>query len=530
MKEGRIFRSGRSKLSALLAAVLFSLLSTAPGNSQSQPKPFRLMEATIEDIHAAYKSGQLTSHQLVQLYLDRIEAYDKKGPAINSIITLNPKALDEADKLDAAFKTSGFVGPLHGIPVLIKDQIDTEGMPTTLGSVLLKDYYPGKDAFVVAKLKKAGAIILGKTTLAEFGGGDTYGSLFGATRNPYALDRTSGGSSGGNGAAISANFATVSVGNEISASIRRPSTWNSIVGMRPTLGLISRTGMFDGWPSINGSLGPMARTVADLAKLLDVMIGYDPEDPLTAAGVGKAPASYTKSLDKNGLKGARIGIIRESLGSRSEPDSEDFKKVSAVFDKALEELKAAGAEIVDPVVIPNVKQLLSKRANGPDSDEAIKWFFRSPNAPFKSREEIIQAPNFAKLSHGAQNRVKNGGDKEKWYQYLAARQELMINFLKVMADNKLDAIVHKSVEHQPTLISQGMNPPYVSSKGAPTLATFLVFVSAITVPAGFTTDNLPIGITFMGREYSDPTMIKLAYAYEQATRHRKPPQTVPSLQ
>lgn len=529
MKQRSIFRSKFSRLTPLLA--LLSLLSATPADSQSQPRPFRLMEATIEEIHAAYKSGQLTSRKLVQLYLDRIEAYDQKGPTINSIITLNPKALEEADKLDAAFKSSGFVGSLHGIPVIIKDQFDAKGMPSTLGSVLLKNYYPDKDAFVTDKLKKAGAIILAKGTLGELGGGDTYGSLFGVTRNPYDLERTVGGSSGGPGAAITANLATVAVGEEGFASIRRPSTWNSLVGMRPTAGIVSRTGMYDGWPTINGSLGPIARTVTDLAKLLDVIAGYDPEDPLTASGVGNIPGSYTKFLDKNGLKGARIGILRESIGSNSEPGSEDFRKVSEVFDTAVKELKAAGAELVDPIVIPKINELLAKRATGPDADEAYKVYFgRSSNPPFKSRQDIIRAPGFNEVFRYAQQRLKASPEEAKHYQYLLARQELMTNLLKVMADHKLDAIVHKSVEHQPTRISEGINPPFVNTKGVPHLNTFLVFVPTITVPAGFTKDNLPVGISFLGRPYSDAAMIKLAYAYEQATHHRKLPSSVPALQ
>src|SRR5712692_2222804 len=305
----------------VFALALFSLIFLWPARSIGQTKPFHLQEATVEDVHDAYKSGQLTAHQLVQLYLDRIEAYDKKGPSINAIITVNPKALEEADRLDAAFKASGFVGPLHGIPVIVKDQMDAKGMPTTLGSVLFKDYYPDRDSFVAEKLKKAGAIILGKATLGELGGGDTHGSLFGSTRNPYGLERTVGGSSGGSGAGLSANFATVAVGEEGFASIRRPSTWNSVVGMRPTAGLVSRSGMFDGWPEVTGSLGPMARNVTDLARLLDVMVGYDSEDPLSAMGVGHVPASYTRFLDRNGLQGARLGDLRESIGFHTEPDS-----------------------------------------------------------------------------------------------------------------------------------------------------------------------------------------------------------------
>jgi len=492
---------------------------------------FRLLETTIDDIHSAYKSGQLTSRQLVQMYLDRIEAYDKKGPAINAIITLNPKALEEADRLDVAFKASGLVGPLHGIPVIIKDQADAKGMPTTLGSLLFKDYYPDRDAFVVEKLKKAGAIILAKATLGELGGGDTHGSLFGSTRNPYALDRTAGGSSGGSAASVSANFSTVAVGQEGFASIRRPSIWNSIVGMRPTAGLVSRGGVFAGWPEIAGSLGPMARTVKDLAVLLDVMVGYDPEDPLTSRGVGHVPESYTKFLDKNGLKGARIGILRDSMGFDAEPDSDDFKKIAEVFDRAVGELKAVGAEIVDPIVIPRLQELIAKRAGSwVQAEESFNVYFgRSAKTPFKSREEAARSADFAKVVPGSQKRWTRTTDPNKHYEYLLAREELTTNVLKVMADNRLDAIVHKAVEHQPTLISQGVNPPYVDQKGAPHLNTFLVFVPTIVVPAGFTRDNLPAGISFLGRPYDDGAMIKLAYAYEQAAHHRRPPASTTPL-
>lgn len=519
------------KSTIALAFVSLALLSCAPNKSTSQPQPFHLLEATIEDIQNAYRSGRLTSHELVQLYLNRIEAYDKKGPGLNAIITINPKALEEADRLDAAFKASGFVGPLHGIPVMLKDQMDAKGMPTTLGSILFKDYYPDRDAFVAEKLRKAGAIILAKGTLGELGGGDTFGSLFGFTRNPYALDRTPGGSSGGPGAGLAANFATVAVGEEGFASIRRPSTWNSLVGMRPTAGLVSRGGMYDGAPQINGSLGPMARTVTDLAKLLDVLVGYDPEDALTALGVGHVPDSYQKFLDANGLKGARIGVLREPMGVGSEPGSEDFAKVTAVFDQAVAELKTAGALLIDPITIPNLKELLAKRAVGPtEPDESFKVFFgRSAKSPFKSREEMLRSPGFAKVVRYAQARLRASSDESKHYQYLMARDELMLNFSKVMADNKLDAIVYKSIEHQPTLIKDGINPPYVNTKGAPYLNTFLVFVPVIAVPAGFTTDNLPAGITFMGSPYDEGTLIKLAYAYEQSTHHRRPPSTTPAL-
>src|SRR5258706_5152119 len=291
----------------ILAAALSAGLSLGHAQERKDGAPFHVMETTIDDIHAAFKSGKLTTRQLVQGYLDRIAAYDKQGPNINSIITLNDRALEDADRLDAAYRASSLIGPLHGIPVLVKDEIDTAGMPTTLGSVLFRDYRPPLDAFVVARLKKAGAIILGKTTLGEFASGDTYGSLFGVTRTPYDLERTVGGSSGGSGAATAANFSTVAVGEETGASLRRPGSWNDIVAMRPTSGLVSRSGMYDGYPSESPTMGPMARTVRDLAQLLDVVVDYDPEDPQTALGLGHVPETYPKFVVRSAFHG---GLFR----------------------------------------------------------------------------------------------------------------------------------------------------------------------------------------------------------------------------
>jgi amidase len=497
----------------------------------SSPAVFNLMETTIDAIHQAYKSGQLTPRQLVQMYLDRIAAYDQTGPSINAIITLNATALEEADRINAAFQASGFVGSLHGIPVVVKDQADAIGMPTTLGSVLFQHYYPDRDCFVVDKLKRAGAIILGKTTLGELGGGDTHGSLFGSTRNPYDLERTVGGSSGGSAACVAANFATIGVAQEGLASIRRPATWNCIVGMRPTAGLVSRGGVYGGWPSVAGSLGPMARTVTDVAKLLDVMVGYDPEDPVTARGVGHVPASYTAFLDRNGLQGVRLGILREPMGFHSEPGSEDFAQISAVFDKAVAALHAAGADIVDPIVIPRLQELLAQRAGSfTDEEESFhRYFGRSANPPFASRAAAAASLDFAQVVRRSQERWKRAPDPSAHYAYLKARDELMTGMLKAMADHRLDAIVHKAVEHQPTLIKDGVNPPFVDQKGAPHLNTFLVFVPSIVVPAGFTRDNLPAGVTFLGRPYDDGNMLKIAYAYEQATHHRRPPASTTPL-
>lgn len=522
-------------LRAGLAALTISAGWALPAMAQAQKtEPFPILETSIDAIQAAFKSGTLTAHQLVQAYLDRIEAYDKHGPTINSIITLNPHALEEADRLDAAYRASGPVGPLHGIPILVKDEIDAAGMPTTLGTLVFKDYRPTKDSFVVARLRAAGAIILGKTTLSEYAAGDTYGSMFGITRNPYDIERTPGGSSGGSGAALAANFATVALGEETSASIRRPGAWNALVSLRPTPGLVSRSGMWDGYPIPTAQPGPMGRNVRDVAELLTAMVGYDPEDPVTALGIGHV-GNYVGSLDVNGLKGARIGILRESIGEKSEPGSDDFKKVDAVFDRAVAELKAAGAEIVDPLVIPDLQALISHIARDPRmTDKALRVYLaRNPSSPIKTRQDIAASPDLPKSFPPAK--------AERWRQpeppldparvlaYVQAREQLMVNILKVMADNRLDAIVHKTVEHQPVLIKDGTNPPYTSAKGVTTLNTYVIYAAAMTVPAGFTSDNLPVGITLLGRPYSEATLLKLAYGYEQATHHRVPPKTTPEL-
>lgn len=489
---------------------------------------FTLLETKIADIHDAFMRRDITACQLVEYYLARIEAYDRSGPKINSIITLNPRLEEDAAQLDKGFAERELGGPLHGVAIVIKDQIDTVGMPTTLGSVLFKDYFPDRDATVIGKLRRAGAIILGKATLGELGGGDAHGTLFGSTKNPYDLERTAGGSSGGSAAALNANLTTLALGQEGVASIRRPSAWNAVVGMRPSLGMVSRAGSYGGWPARNGSIGPMARTVEDLARLLDVLVGYDRADPTTANGVRHIPKSFTAALTKDGLRGVRIGIVRQRIGMGSDPDSADYKRVTEVFDRAVEELAVAGAVTVDPIVISKLDELLAKRAAAYSAESFMNWMSRSSEPPFRSYEDFISNPTYREVMWR-----RSGGRPPYWngthYEHLIAREELKTQLLTLMADHDLDVIVHKSVEHTPTLIRDGVNPPYLNQTGAPFINTFLEDVPSITVPAGFTNEGRPVGITFLGASNTDASMIRYAYAYEQSTLHRVPPTTTPPL-
>ncbi len=489
---------------------------------------FDLLETTIDKVHSAYRAGELTCRQLVELYLERIEKHDQDGARLNAVIAINPNVFEQADNLDAMFRTSGFIGPLHGIPVIVKDQVDVTPMATTLGSLLFKDHYPDSDAFVVEKLRKAGAIILAKATLAELAAGETHGSLFGSTRNPYNLERTSGGSSGGSAVSVTANFCTIAIGQEGYASICRPSSWNCVVAMRPTTGLVSRNGAYGGWPLLNGSLGPMARNVTDVAKLLDVMVGFDPEDPATALGRFPENESYAVGLSADGLRGKRIGVIRESIGQNSEPESDDFLQIDTLFSRAINDLAKAGAVVIDPVVIPNLKDALGKRTSSAvDDSEAFERFMsRSSNPAFRTREEVLNSPDFELVMARAKAQWRNKPSAEGHYASLRARESLYISTMHLMASENLDALVIKSVEHQPTSIEDGIKPPFVNHKGAHHLATFLAFVPTIIVPMGFSPEGLPAGITFLGRPYAEKTILDLAYAYESQTKHRNPPPSV----
>ncbi|HZS44106.1 MAG TPA: amidase family protein, partial [Blastocatellia bacterium] len=355
--------------------------------SSAQSKKFDVVEASIADILQAIRTGRITCHQLVLEYQKRINTYDQ-STRLNAIILLNPEALSDADKLDQEFKRTGKLRPLHGIPVIVKDNYDTKGLQTTGGSLAMKGFLPNDDAFMVKKLREAGAIVLAKSNMAEwaFSPYVTVSSIAGITRNPYDLDRVPAGSSGGTAAAVAASFGAVGLGTDTGNSIRGPSSHNDLIGIRPTMGLTSRDGIIPLYLR-NDMGGPMARSVEDAARVLDVVAGYDPADPITKESEGKIPKTYTQFLDKNGLKGARIGVFRQYMET---PTTDP--QVKALMEKAIEDLKAQGAEIVDPFVIPDYQKLTQNIGCGDFQADVNAYLEKhGKNAPYKTIADVVQS-------------------------------------------------------------------------------------------------------------------------------------------
>jgi Asp-tRNA(Asn)/Glu-tRNA(Gln) amidotransferase A subunit family amidase len=529
--------------STFITSLVFTLILTAlASRAPAQTPPasagregFHLMEATIDDIHAAFQSKRITCRQLVGLYLSRIEAYDKSGPRLNAIQTLNPRALQEAERLDSAYASSGPVGPLHCIPVLLKDQVETSDMPTSYGSAIFKAFVPHRDATITIRMKKAGVIILAKTTMGEFAAGNI-GSAFGISRNAYDPARSPSGSSSGSGAGIAANFAAVGIGEDTGGSVRGPAALNDLVGLRPTVPLVSRFGMMPATPT-QDTLGPIARTVKDAALLLDAIAGYDPNDPVTAYAAGQVPPTYTAFLDKDGLKGARLGVIREPFDSRTDTASADYKKVKALLDKGLADLKRLGADVVDPVIIPSLQDRIKKGCDDNlfETEQAIDGYLaKHPNAPAKTLREILLSGKV--VPSRSMRLITNVGrttEEAGYLKVLLLREETRQIVLQLLADNRLDALVYATFDYPPAVIRADAmtNPSFVELADPGNnrrLAPILGF-PAISVPAGFTAEGLPVGIEFMGKAFSEPSLFKIAYAYEQGTHHRKPPAITPQL-
>jgi Asp-tRNA(Asn)/Glu-tRNA(Gln) amidotransferase A subunit family amidase len=521
-------------VAALLSSTALNGVAQTPAAS-SRPTAFHVLEATISDVQAAFRSGGLTCRTLVEHYLNRIKAYDKRGPALNAVQTVNPDAVSEADRLDAAFRSSGPQGPLHCVPILLKDQVETSNMPTTYGSAVFKDFVPQRDATIVKRLKQAGAIIVAKTNMGEFAS-HYVGSAFGVIRNPYDPKRTAAGSSGGTGAGIGANYATVGIGEDTGGSIRGPAAFSSLVGLRPSVPLVSRFGMMPSRPT-QDTLGPIARTVRDAAILLDAISGYDPNDSVTAYSVGQVPPTYTAFLRTDGLKGARLGVIREPMDPKTDPASDDYKKVRAVIERAIADLKKLGAETVDPIAIPDLQGRIKRMYddNVYESEQATNAYLAEhPNAPAKTVRDILLSGKVVPLR--ARTLLDNVGKSTDQAGYLAvlnSKEETRQIILKIMAANRLDALVYATSDHQPTLIAEDvLTNPYTKDEyrlGSNRFISPSLGFPALTVPAGFTTDGLPVGIEFMGRIFSEPVLLKLGYAYEQGTHNRKAPASTPAL-
>jgi amidase len=496
---------------------------------------FELDEMTIRDLQSGMASGKYTAHSLVRKYLDRIDDIDKHGPAINSVIELNPDALAIATELDRERKAKRARGPLHGIPILIKDNIDThDRMMTTAGSLALTGSVPSQDSFVAKKLRDAGAVILGKTNLSEWANFRSTHSTSGwsgrggQTRNPYVLDRNPCGSSSGTGAAIAANLATIGIGTETDGSVVCPSNANGLVGIKPTLGLISRSGIIPIAHS-QDTAGPMCRTVTDAAILLGALVDFDSRDNATRASAGKSLSDYTKSLDPAGLKGARIGVHRKAFGFNDATDK--------LLNDCIEVIKRSGATVIDPANIPT-------QGKFDDSElEVLLYEFKTdlhaylaslgPNAPMKSLKEIIdfndqhhdrEMPYFGQdLFVKAQAK---GPLTDKAYRDALAKNHRMsrlqgIDF--IMNKSKLDALLAPT--GGPAWTTDWVNGDHFT--GGYSTASAVAGYPHITIPAGFVF-GLPVGISFFGRAWSEATLIKFAYAFEQATKARRPPQFLPT--
>lgn len=519
-------------------------------------QPFDVIEATIPGVHAALAGGRLTCRQLVQAYLDRIAAYDREGPALHAIQTVNPRALAVADSLDGVQRARRPRGPLHCVPVLLKDQVETKGMPTSYGSALFKDFVPARDATVVQRLEAAGAIVLAKTTMGEFAG-RYVGSAAGIIRNAYDPTRNPSGSSSGSGAAAAANFGLVAIGEDTFGSIRGPAAVHALVGLRPTVPLVSRFGMLPANPS-QDTMGPMTRTVADAARVLDVIAGYDPQDPVTAEAVGQVPASYAAGLAPGALTGVRIGVLRlrrdaaarrDSAARRdtavrgdtsaarrdslAHVDSAEFAKVVPLFERALADLRALGATVVDSLKRPSVP--LPNVGNDFETEAATDAYFaQHPKAPYRTLKEILLAGGVNPWRARALIDYVGRSPSEAGYgAVLRYREALRVAVLKVMADQRLDALVYATYDAPPAPIGRDVltnpRPEDAYGRGDNRGLSPALGWPALTVPMGFTAEGLPAGLEFLARPWSEPKLLGFAFAYEQATRHRRPPRTTPPL-
>ncbi len=511
----------------------------APATAAAPSAPFDLEELTIADLQQRLTSGRETSRSLAEKYLARIEAIDRGGPVLKSVIEVNPDALVEADRLDAERRVNTVRGPLHGIPVLLKDNIATaDRMQTTAGSLALAGVIAPRDAFVVARLRAAGVLLLGKTNLSEWANfrdrhsASGWTARGGQTKNPYALDRSPSGSSSGSGAATAANLAAAAIGTETDGSIVSPSSVMALVGIKPTHGLLSRTGIVPISQS-QDTPGPMARTVADAALLLAAMVGADREDAATVDSELRGLRDYSKFLDAGALKGARIGVVRNRLFGYSGP-------ADRLAEAAIAAMKQQGAVIVDPADITTLGRFEQDEMEvmlyefGPGLKQYFAWL--GPAAPVRSLEDVIAFNE----SHRAQEMPFFGQDvmtaaakkgpltsEDYRRRFARYRRQAIDGIETVMTKHRLDALVAPT--GSPAWLTDLVNGDrFPGDEFAPSTVTSVAGYPQITVPMGMY-KGLPIGVSFFGRAWSEPKLIALAYAYEQATKHRRPPTFAPTV-
>jgi amidase len=487
-----------------------------------------LDEASVGSIHQAIDAGRVTCAQVVRHYLDRIEAYDDRGPALNAIITVNARAMEQAAEMDRLDRGARGRRPLHCIPVVLKDNFHTADMPTSGGSLTFRDMQTREDAFTVKQLRDAGAIIIAKANLHELArAGTTVSSLGGQTKNPYDLTRTPGGSSGGTGAAIAANFGVLGTGSDTGQSIRSPSSANALVGVRATRGLVSRGGVMP-FSATQDEVGPITRSVEDAARMLDVMAGYDPSDPITAFSAGHIPSTYTASLDRNGLTGARIGLLTDMIGT--EPVHRD---VNQVLDAAVAKMTSMGATVVR-ISIPKLDELtrgLNLMTLEFKSSFDAYLAGLGPVAPVTSLAEFVargEVHDSMKRGLAADLEVTTGPGTPEYQQMFRRRDALRQAIMTAIAANRLDAILYP---HQKRLVvpigeeQADRNGVLSNSTGFPALT----FPGGFSAPSSSAPLGVPVGLEVLGPEWSEPVLFRIAYAYEQAAKVRKPPASTPVL-
>lgn len=508
---------------SLLRSLLPALGLLAGGctpNPSMEPAGDIVFEATIPELQAAMASGQVTSADLVTASLARIEAYDQQGPALNAMIHLDPDALERASEMDRERAAGQVRGPLHGIPVVIKDNYDVAGLPTTGGSIALAGNQPGRDAFQVARLREAGAVILGKTNLHELAYGiTTISSAGGQTRNPYDPTRNPGGSSGGTGAAVAASFAAIGWGSDTCGSIRIPSAHNNLVGLRPTKGLSSIHGILP-LASTQDVGGPLARTVFDLAIGLDAVIGADPADPATARIAEAERPNFVDSLEGATLTGRRIGLFLPLLG-----DEEEDREVAAVIRRAAGEMAANGATVVE-VDLEGFADMLAGTSTirSEFRRDLDAYLAEMPDPPVRSLAEIVEDGRF---HPDVESRLRDGAsvawDEAAFGEILERRAAARERMVELFREQGVDALAYPSIRRVAAVIGEpapGSNCQLSATTGMP----------ALTVQAGFTDAGLPVGIELLGPPMTDAELLRIGYAYEQAVGHRRPPESTPALE